>query len=694
MHIGLMTLILLLAGHGIVNFVIKAGNVTTVYWVSICALLLVSVVMLLLNRRGHVRTAGIVVVFSAWINLTVQAWFLGGIRDASYTSYFLIILAAGLFLGRWFAFGFAILSILAGFVLAHAETIGIIPFLPDPAYNIWIDHTLTFILATVILFLVIGSLDRALQTARRHERHLAESNRELHAVKTSLEQRVEKRTQSLARQNERLQQEITDRQKTEVALQAANEDLEQAKLAAENANQAKSEFLSNMSHEMRTPLNGILGYVQILKRNTTLSALQEEGLEIIKESGYHLLTLIEDILDLSKIEARRLELHPQQVYLFSFLNSIVGIIQIRAKEKGITLVYEPAANLPSYILIDENRLRQILLNLLTNAVKFTDNGHVTLKVSGQLHQAEALQFLRFEVIDTGIGIAPKSLAKIFLPFEQVGEAERRSEGTGLGLTITQKLIQAINGDLFVKSQPGHGSTFWFELELPLVETRAPVEKIRAKKIIGYKGPPITVLIVDDDPYNRMVLVNLLKPLNFTLSEAKDGQEAIDRTLDSAPHLILMDLIMPVKTGFDAIEEIRQQRVPADTVIIAVSASSIEGMKERNIAGCNDYLPKPIETDKLFKLLEKYLPLQWIYKVDSPAKDTDNVNTPAKIVAPPIGEIEVLLHLALQGNMRGLKEKAKQIKELDEKYAPFANQIKRLADNFAEQEILELIKKHT
>jgi len=338
---------------------------------------------------------------------------------------------------------------------------------------------------------------------------------------------------------------------------------------AAEASRAKSEFLAGMSHELRTPLNGILGYAQILQWGQSMTPKQLAGLSTIEKSGQHLLTLINDILDLSRIEAGKLELHIAALDLPAFLKGIVDIIRVRAEQKKLTFVYEPE-NLPAMVHADETQLRQVLLNLLGNATKFTDRGTVSLRVK-RLQSGDERALLRFEVSDSGIGIDEVDLDTLFQPFQQVGDIERRRGGTGLGLAISRQLVQLMDSDIQVLSQQGQGSRFWFDLHLPLAHAQASVAEDRVA--IGYDGVRKKVLVVDDVAENRMVLLDMLRPLGFLTYEARNGREGLERAKALLPDLILMDNVMPVMNGLETTRRLRELPELKNVPVLTISASA-------------------------------------------------------------------------------------------------------------------------
>ncbi|MEG5066110.1 ATP-binding protein [Microcoleus sp. B3-A4] len=489
--------------------------------------------------------------------------------------------------------------------------------------------------------------------------------------------------------------DTSDRKSTELQILRAKE-------AAEVANRTKSEFLANMNHELRTPLNGILGYTQILQRDPATTAKQMKGLGVIYQCGSHLLTLINDILDLSKLEVQKMELYPQDFHLANFLSSTVDICRVKAVQKGVEFHYQPASNLPTAVHADDKRLRQVLLNLLSNAVKFTDFGTVTFRVevvesedsnSELKTQNSKISRIRFLIKDTGIGIAPDKLSTIFLPFEQAGKRDRNIEGTGLGLAIGQQIIEKMDSEIHVESVLGQGSSFWFEIDLLPASDWTTQNAIANHKVIGYQGERRKILVIDDREENRLVAVNMLEPLGFKLTEADNGQAGLDTTIQTRPDLIITDVHMAIMDGLEMTRRLRQLPDFAQTPIIASPATlSQVDIQESLDAGCNSFFPKPIEFTGLLAELQRYLELQWIYETETEATQPAVSNADeVSMIIPPAAELATLYAAAQGGFMTDIQQEAHRLKQLTPEYIAFANRVLELSQQFDEEAILRLIE---
>jgi signal transduction histidine kinase/CheY-like chemotaxis protein len=395
---------------------------------------------------------------------------------------------------------------------------------------------------------------------------------------------------------------------------------------AEAANQAKSEFLANMSHELRTPLNSILGFTRILSRSPH-SDKEEEYFGIIQRSGEHLLTLINQVLDLSKIEAGQVTLNEKDFDLHRLLDDLKDMFSLRAGDKGLQVVFEYTADVPRVIRGDEVKLRQVLINLLNNAVKFTEKGSITLR-AGTTGQAAGLPLLTFEVEDTGPGITANELDTIFEAFVQTETGRQALEGTGLGLPISREFVKLMGGDISVRSEVGKGSVFGFHIRATLSDaSEIRDERKITSRVIGLKPgqPRFRLLIADDNDDNRRLFASLLKPLGFELREAVNGQEAVEVWQTWRPDMIFMDRRMPVKDGYAATQAIRSMPQGQETKIILVSASSFED--ERAVTrsqGCNDFLRKPFREDDLSEMIHKHLDVRFVYE-ESGEKTEHNQN---------------------------------------------------------------------
>ncbi|BAP54564.1 signal transduction histidine kinase [Thioploca ingrica] len=480
----------------------------------------------------------------------------------------------------------------------------------------------------------------------------------------------------LEAKNARLEQELLERQRLE-------ESLRQAKEQAESANRAKSAFIANMNHELRTPLNAILGFAQILENDPSLSEKHRHNVQNIRSGGDYLLTLINDILDLAKIEAGRFELFPQTWKTSPFFLSLCEMFRIRAQQKGIFFDYQSTTALPAVLHCDDKRLRQVLMNLLGNAVKFTERGGVTLRstyLDGRLV---------LEVTDTGIGIPAAQTEKIFQPFGQVGDAAYKQQGTGLGLSISHRLVTAMGGKLSLESKPGEGSTFRVQIPAEAVSTLNEVDtQTDPAKIIGYQRSQglgrFRILITDDLPDNRAVLRQLLEPLRFEVAEADSGEQCLTRVPQWQPDLVLMDLHMPVLDGLQTTKALRESLHFKDIPVIAVSASAFNKDQQLALeAGCNAHISKPVILNQLLVELGRFLPLEWLYEASAP---------PEVPKGPPLSkeQKQKLLHMLKQGEIKRIRDYLSDLSQQPD--CPVAvPELQKLAKSFRMVEIRKILE---
>jgi two-component system sensor histidine kinase/response regulator len=488
--------------------------------------------------------------------------------------------------------------------------------------------------------------------------------------------------------------------------------LQKAALAADAANRAKSEFLANMSHELRTPLNAILGFTQILARDSSLKPENHEHLKIINRAGGHLLALINDVLEMSKIEAGRMSFNPVNFDLINLLNSLNDMFQLKADSKQLDIIFEGCDTLPQFVKTDESKLRQVLINIVGNAIKFTETGRVILRIAvkdaplgvnpgeGDISGPNCSgQCLYFEIADTGPGIAPEEMEKLFEPFGQTETGRKSQQGTGLGLPISRKFVQLMGGDIQVTSTVGQGTVFAFAVAIAPssegeVQTRQP--KRRAVAIAPQaQGKESRILVVDDAFESRLLLKTILQSIGFQVQEAENGQEAIAVYQSWKPHLILMDMQMPVMDGYEATRQIKSTAQGQKTTIVALTASAFEEERKMILdAGCDDFIRKPFQEELLLETIGKYLNIDYIFENLSPDPNLPQPDSskPQYSLSPEALKImpESWIHQLSDAAMQCSDDLILHLlEELPPDLAPLSQALAELAHNYQFDRIEEL-----
>jgi signal transduction histidine kinase/CheY-like chemotaxis protein len=485
------------------------------------------------------------------------------------------------------------------------------------------------------------------------------------------------------RQSQRFREQMLQQeQRAKKDLEAKNVQLQQAKEAAEAANQAKSIFLANMSHDIRTPLNAVLGYAHILQRDLSLQPSQRDAVSTIENSGNHLLALIDDILDISKIEVRRVELQNTNFDLNELIEGLSTMFQLRCEQKQLNFGVEGLSNRRILVHGDEGKLRRVLINLLGNAMKFTESGEVILRVS----EAEPPCF-RFEVIDTGVGIPQKDQAAIFEPFQR-GEADAVKGGTGLGLAIVTRYIELMGGKLAVESEPQVGSRFFFTVPLPPATSDVPRPSADDGKQIAHlaEGYQVLALVTDDNQENRDALAKILSDISVEVMVAKNGQEALDKVRTNRPDIVFMDIRMPLMDGLEATRRIFQEYGRESLKIVAISASALKHERQMFLEeGFDDFIAKPFRFERICECLANLLHVEYekMDKVQGKPIDLEKIKLPK----------ELFLHLreaAEFGRVTELDKLLNEVEQVGEQGVLLAEQLRGLTQNFDTEGILEIL----